>query len=200
MYHPDRHHHLAPSDTLSHAVRLERYRLVVAANDILGDPTKRRAYDLYGSGWAGKLGIDNHNRELDRAWRRRPGNASMNATWEDWERWYQERDGEKKEQRPLYMSNELFVAVICVLAIVGSMGQARRASTHGLNIVEMHDQKHEAIDNVMRQRQGALARLDRHERVESFLRQREGWAIASSMSVHAEQPYHQEKQSSDRAP
>ncbi|RYP50138.1 hypothetical protein DL768_004255 [Monosporascus sp. mg162] len=155
---------------------------LIAANDILCDPAKRRAYDLYGAGWAGKLGMENNMREADRAWRKQPGNASMNATWEDWERWYEERNGEKKKQSPLYMSNELFVAVLCAIAIFGSMGQARRASAQSMNLIEMRDQKHEAISHDMRQRQGELAGLDRQERVENFLRQREGWAFASSMS------------------
>lgn len=192
IYHPDRHRHHARSDALSHVVRLERYRLIVAANDILCDPTKRRAYDLYGTGWGSKLGLDNYNREADRAWRQRPGNASMNATWEDWERWYDERSGDKKQQRPVFMSNELFVGVLCTLVVIGSMGQARRASTSSMNIVEMRDQKHEAISHGMRQRQGELASLDRHGRVENFLRQREGWAFASSTNSHVE-PYHEGK-------
>ncbi|RYP08299.1 hypothetical protein DL765_008841 [Monosporascus sp. GIB2] len=182
--------HILRRDKLSHAVRLERYRLVIAANDILCDPGKRRAYDLYGAGWAGKLGMENNMREADRAWRKQPGNASMNATWEDWERWYEERNGEKRKQSPLYMSNELFVAVLCAIAIFGSMGQARRASTQSMNLIEMRDQKHEAISHDMRQRQGELASLDRQERVENFLRQREGWALASSMSNQTEPPHH----------
>lgn len=196
IYHPDRHQHHAPNDALSHAVRLERYRLIVAANDILCDPARRRAYDLYGTGWAGKLGLDNLNREADRSWRKRPGNPSMNATWEDWERWYDEQDGgdgRKKKQRPVYMSNELFVGVLCAFVIIGSMGQARRATTNGLNVVEMHEKKHAAVSRDMRQRQGDLARLDRHGRVENFLHQREGWALASPPSRNPTKSYHQDK-------
>ena len=182
LYHPDRHHHYASHDPLAHAVRLERYRLVVTANDILSDPTKRRAYDLYGAGWGGKLGMDNLSREADRDWRKRPGNASMNATWEDWERWYEERDGKKQKQNPVYMSNELFVVVLSFVVVVGSMGQARRASSNTMNLVEMQEQRHESISHDMRQRQSHLASLDRHGRVENFLRQREGWALVSPTS------------------
>src|SRR6187402_3852458 len=35
LYHPDRHDHDTISHSLSYATKLERYRLVVAANDIL---------------------------------------------------------------------------------------------------------------------------------------------------------------------
>ena len=186
IYHPDRHYHLSPRDTsLSHAVRLERYRLVVAANDILSDPTKRRAYDLYGAGWAGKLGMESLTREAERSWRKRPGNASMNATWEDWERWYEERDGRRKRQEPVYMSNEVFVVVLCFIAIVGSMGKAKRVKKNSMNLVEMREQQDEVISHGMQQRQTSLSSLNREERVENFLRQRDGWALVSATSNHA---------------
>ncbi|CAJ2509638.1 Uu.00g146640.m01.CDS01 [Anthostomella pinea] len=181
VYHPDRHR-ISTGPLVSQTVRLERYRLVVSANEILSDPVKRRAYDLYGAGWGGKLSMDNARRATDKSWRDEPGNPSMNATWEDWERWYGEREGAKKKQHPLYMSNELFVGVLCAFVLVGSLGQARRASTNTMNIVEMREQKHAAISQDMRNRQGQQAVLNRHERVESFLRQRDGWDVASSVS------------------
>ncbi|KAK8043773.1 hypothetical protein PG994_012611 [Apiospora phragmitis] len=178
IYHPDRHIQTGKADSLTHAVRLERYRLVVAANQILSDPTRKRAYDMYGAGWGSKLSMDNSAyREADRSWRNEPGNPSMNATWEDWERWYGERDGEKAKQQTVFMSNEMFVVVLCAFVIAGSMGQAKRATKSSLDVVEMHEQKHEAISHEIRKRQTAQFGLSRHERVESFLRQREGWNI-----------------------
>ncbi|KAI1497997.1 hypothetical protein F5X99DRAFT_343877 [Biscogniauxia marginata] len=181
IYHPDRHR-LNSGPLLSHSARLERYRLVVAANEILSDPVKRRAYDLYKAGWGDRRSMESSYRAADKAWREAPGNASMNATWEDWERWYDERNGENKKQQPVYMSNELFVGVLCAFVVIGSMGQARRASNNSMNLVEMSDQKHEAISQKMRQRHHEQAPLNRHERVENFLRQRDGWQLASSMS------------------
>ncbi|KAI1207919.1 uncharacterized protein F4807DRAFT_433734 [Annulohypoxylon truncatum] len=179
LYHPDRHHHTY-HHSLSHTTRLERYRLIVAANQILSDPTKRRAYDLYGSGWGGVQSMENLYRAADKSWRDMPGNASMNATWEDWERWYQERDGKKEEQQPVYMSNSLFASVLCMFVIVGSVGQARRASSNSMNLVEMKDEQHAAIRRDMRKRQLDQTRLSRQERIDNFLRQREGWELASS--------------------
>ncbi|KAI1378140.1 hypothetical protein F4677DRAFT_414510 [Hypoxylon crocopeplum] len=185
IYHPDRHRH-AISNPLSHAIRLERYRLVVAANQILSDPTRRRAYDLYGAGWGGQRSMENTYRAADKSWRDVPGNPSMNATWEDWERWYHERDGGKKEQQhPVFMSNQLFAGVLCLFVIVGSLGQARRATTNTMSIVETRDQNHAAISLDMRKRQSEQAVLNRNERVANFLRQRDGWAIASSPHSHA---------------
>ncbi|KAF3060065.1 J domain-containing protein 1 [Daldinia childiae] len=179
LYHPDRHHHV-PTHRLSHSARLERYRLVVAANQILSDPSKRRAYDLYGAGWGGMRNMENLYRSADRSWRDVPGNPSMNATWEDWERWYNERDGKKEKQSPVYMSNQLFAGVLCIFVVIGSVGQARRANSNTTNLVEMREQSHAIISHDMRQRQTEQATLNRHERVENFLRQREGWALAAT--------------------
>ncbi|KAI0506509.1 hypothetical protein F5B22DRAFT_445316 [Xylaria bambusicola] len=171
IYHPDRNYAAADSP-IPLAVRLERYRLVVAANEILSDDAKRRAYDLYGAGWRGNRTLESLYREADRSWRNEPGNASRNATWEDWERWRCERNGEKPPQTPVYMSNELFVIVLCAFVILGSYAQAQRVTNHTVNIVELRDQKHAAISDDLRRRQDQQSPLNRHERVENFLRQR----------------------------
>jgi curved DNA-binding protein CbpA len=181
IYHPDRHRTTTDSP-ISHAVRLERYRLVVAANEILSSPNKRRAYDLHGAGWDGNSTLQSLYQEADRSWRNEPGNASRNATWEDWERWHRERNGDKQPQTRVFMSNELFVVVLCSFVVLGSLTQARRANTATMNIVEMRDQKHAAISGDLKRRQDEKAPLNRHERVESFLRQRDSWNLVSSVN------------------
>jgi len=180
IYHPDTQHQGSPDTSVSNAVRLERYRLIVAANTILSDPAKRRSYDRFGLGWDGPAGIDAaaDGATSRRSWRSEPGNASMNATWEDWERWYAERDGRVyAKQQPLYMSNGMFVVVLCLLVMVGSVGQARRASASTMTLVEAREQNHLAINDGIRRRQVDQATLNRHERVEHFLRQRDGWRL-----------------------
>ncbi|RAK98509.1 J domain-containing protein [Aspergillus ibericus CBS 121593] len=52
LYHPDRYQ-TVPSD-LSPTIREHRYRLVVAAHELLSNPQKRLAYDRYGVGWRGQ--------------------------------------------------------------------------------------------------------------------------------------------------
>lgn len=181
LYHPDRHHHTAHQG-LAHATKLERYRLVIAANHILCDPAKRRAYDLYGAGWGGKDDMHNDYRAAERSWRQQPGSAANNATWEDWEQWYQQRDGKKQE--PLYMSNGGFVVVIVMFVLIGGWGQATRAGSHSLYIVEMEDKKQNHISAEMKKRQNESSMLTREGRVESFLRQREGWGYESAGVGH----------------
>ncbi|KAL2257271.1 hypothetical protein VTK26DRAFT_408 [Humicola hyalothermophila] len=168
LYHPDLHHN-SPDDGLSHLTKLERYRLVVAANDIISNPQKRRMYDLYGLGWDDH----SHHGAVDRAWRHQPGNASMNATWEDWERWYQERDGTGGKQELNFASNGVFMGIVGLFLIIGAWSQVTRAGTHSLTLLEMRDQEHMAISRELRRRHAATAEMSREGRIQNFLRQRE---------------------------
>lgn len=172
LYHPDRHRHTLDDGT-PHLTKLERYRLVVAANSILSDPERRRLYDRYGAGWGGESEMHNRYRTADRTWRQEPGNASMNATWEDWEKWYQEQDGKKQE--PLFVSNGGFVGIVVVLALIGGWGHISRAGRHSADLLDMRDQQHASISRQIQQRQNLYASLSKEARVQHFLKQREGW-------------------------
>lgn len=183
LYHPDRHDHDAFDGGLSDATKLERYRLVVAANDILSDSVKRSAYDCYGAGWNGAPDVVQPRDPADsaadwgnyggRGWSGGPGGPSQNATWEDWERWYQ-RDA-KGPQEPTYVSNSAFVGLIVTFALVGGIGQATRAGNSAINFVEKRDNLHKNIskDLVRRRKETTTAYGSREERIESFLRQRD---------------------------
>jgi len=170
MYHPDRHHHTS-HDGVPHLTKLDRYRLVVSANDLLSDPERRRQYDLCGAGWGSD--VRTRLRSADRAWHQEPGNASMNATWEDWERWRQERDGVK--QAPLFMSNAMFASLVVVFVLIGGWSEVTRAGRHSAGILQMKDQQHSAISQQLRERESKVVGLTKEDRVERFLRQRESW-------------------------
>jgi hypothetical protein len=97
----------------------------------------------------------------------------MNGTWEDWERWHSQRDGKKQE--PVYMSNGGFVVVIVLAMLIGSFGQATRAGSSSAALVDMRDQKDNAIGQDMRRKHIQSMGLSRRDRVQSFLKQRESW-------------------------
>lgn len=174
LYHPDRHHHTS-GDGIPHVTKLERYRLVVAANEILSDPQKRRLYDLYGLGWDNEADPDlrARHRTADRTWRQEPGNASMNATWEDWEQWRRQWEGNGEKQEPIFTSNGGFAGIVVLCLLVASWGQVTRAGTKSMTLHSLQDERQAAISRDMQRRQSEMAGMDRERRVESFLRQRE---------------------------
>ena len=182
LYHPDRHD---PDEIcgLSYATKLERYRLVVAANDILSNPVKRGAYDIYGAGWNGQPDVLGPRDSSDpsatwgsysgRGWGGGPSGPSQNATWEDWEKWYQ-RDG-SGPQEPRYVSNAAFVGLILTFAVLGGIGQATRAGNYSMSILEQRDALHGNIskDLMRRRKETTSAYGSREERIHSFLKQRD---------------------------
>ncbi|KAJ4398222.1 J domain-containing protein 1 [Neurospora sp. IMI 360204] len=177
LYHPDRHPHPGLRD-IPHPTKLERYRLVVAANDILSNTQKRRMYDLYDFGWSNHPDLRNDDvRSTHNAWHRRPGNASMNATWEDWEQWRNEQEsgGTGQQQKPIFVSNGAFVVIVSFFVVIGSWQHATHGVQSGVALVDAHEQTNAAINKELRQRYGETAGLGREARVDNFLKQRNGW-------------------------
>ena len=182
LYHPDRHD---PDDCngLPYATKLERYRLVVAANDILSDPVKRGAYDIYGAGWNGQPDVLRPRGSSDpsttwggysgRGWGGGPSGPSQNATWEDWEKWYQHEG--KGPQEPRYVSNAAFVGLILTFAALGGMTQATRAGNYSISFLEHRDALHRNVSkDLMRRRKEAMdAYGSREGRIHNFLKQRD---------------------------
>ncbi|OAA73570.1 Heat shock protein DnaJ [Cordyceps fumosorosea ARSEF 2679] len=181
LYHPD----TTPpptSSSLSPSVRTERYRLVVAANDLLSDPSRRQLYDLHGAGWASPYDDENHLRRRDRDWRHQPGNAARNATWEDWEAWHEEQrwrqrhPGAAPPPGPVYMSNGLFAALVVAMCLVGALAQKNRALAVGEQYVEFAEDRNADIGRAVRRSASAAAGRSREERIDSFVRERENVA------------------------
>lgn len=170
LYHPDRHHHTATAHpTLSPAARTERYRLIVLANDILSDPSKRSAYDAHGLGWA--LGRPVLTHESYRKWRTDKGSAARNATWEDWEDWHATQRGEK--QRPVYMSHGTFLLLLTMAAAAGIYGQVNRAEAMAQSRVKLMDLRQDETIMGLDRRASAAAGMGKAQRVEWFIRDRE---------------------------
>ncbi|RDL31930.1 Chaperone J-domain-containing protein [Venustampulla echinocandica] len=176
MYHPDRHHHNSP-DGLSYATKIERYRLTIAANDILSDPVKRGAYDCYGAGWNGQPNVVRDPSESwsnnGKGWGDDGRGPSQNATWEDWENWYK-RDGEGP-QEPTYVSNGAFVGLIVIFAAIGGIGQFTRVGNYSSTVLERRDALHDHVSkDLMRRRRDTTNDYGhREQRIHSFLRQRD---------------------------
>ena len=112
------------------SLRMQRYRIVVAAHEILSDPAKRDAYDKYGLGWHQRSELfaiksgENRNGQSARYARQRGSDESVfrNATWEDWERWHQRND--PNGSRASTVSHGTFASFLVLLSIFVGTAQA----------------------------------------------------------------------------
>ncbi|KAI9788089.1 MAG: hypothetical protein M1816_007221 [Peltula sp. TS41687] len=195
IYHPDRIRNNDASSgvrRLSQTVRVERYRLVIAANDILSDPVKRNAYDRCGAGWNGQPETKTHRSgggEYDfrhhawsspgyEAWKNGADDWSPhhNATWEDWERWYSYRAGKRwGKQQPVFAANGAFISTVVVLGVLGGVVEAMRWGNHSASYLEQRDRVNdEASQDLRRRRNEAVMRPGRRdESIQKFLRVRD---------------------------
>lgn len=181
LYHPDRHscqHSSSDSKSLLPHVRVERYRLVVAANDILSDPTKRRAYDECGAGWGGCPNIDTSeyawNSRKDYRWSGFETNSSpaRNATWEDWEKWYE--NGNRQKQAPVFFSNKDFLCLLFCAMVLGAIGQATRLEDRSKSISDRVEAVYDSCNrNIQHRRKTSHSSESRQERVQDFLETRD---------------------------
>lgn len=124
LYHPDRSCNHPACRHLSAHDRAHRYRLIVAAHEILSDPIKRVEYDRHGLGWHTRTELFGHQAEAN--WRRRRPRPDIsiyrNATWEDWQEYYARRDGMETETPTVPHST--FVSFIAILALIIGITQA----------------------------------------------------------------------------
>ena len=195
LYHPDRHGHdnrSSGNPPLPHTVMVDRYRLVVAANDILSHPAKRKAYDECGAGWNGRpearFRRDQWSYDSDGHWTGFEDNNTSpfrNATWEDWEKWYQRNDkGKKQPQEPVYFSNGGFLSLIAIVACLGGIGQATRIGDHKVSYLKQMESVHaDCSHDAQRRMEQAQGYGNRDTRVESFLKTRKQTGIPVPDSV-----------------
>jgi len=165
------------TSSLSRIVKMERYRLVVSAHEILSDPARRSAYDAAEAGWNGRpvhgapkyhWGQNNETR-----WTGFDTNDSpfRNATWEDWEKWYM-RDNVKQE--PVYFSNGSFLMLVITVVFLGGFGQSIRVGDYSNIFQRQVEMVHDDASKVLRIRKTESTGFgNRGERLQGFLRFRD---------------------------
>ncbi|KAM0447742.1 hypothetical protein ACHAPV_009647 [Trichoderma viride] len=187
LYHPDTHDHQgnssaampsasssSPSSShisqLPHATRLERYHMIVAANELLSNSSKRRMYDAYGLGWSHGDGVTTL-RDIDRNWRHQQGTAANNATWEDWEHWRDAQAGKAGE--PVFMSHEAFATIVVIFCLVGAIAQTNRAENSSDVYAGWVADQNNNVGRRLQRNEVMVAGLNKDQRVDHFLRERE---------------------------
>lgn len=179
IYHPDRHDHPSTKDhsSIPAQIRLDRYRLVVSAHVLLSDPSKRRAYDLYGAGWTGaKSAFQTPDFTMSPEAR----DACMhNATWQDWENWYDRfnppKPGEppRKPQAPVFLSNTAFISIVGIMAALAGVGQATRMQSSSKEYIFMVDEASNRAKGEMVRLQETKDGWTREQRIDHFVKDRE---------------------------
>ncbi|KAF2211920.1 hypothetical protein CERZMDRAFT_106229 [Cercospora zeae-maydis SCOH1-5] len=198
LYHPDLQVNSVGSTRgnleVSNASKMERYRLIVAAHTILSDPVKRSAYDRFGAGWNGKAEVGDRTTwaqpspfhpagPFSQSWHDPSDPVWQNATWEDWER-YHDNKAYPMKKAPVYMKNSYFLAVVVALAIMGSSLNLQRAQDNGTYIVEARDMVHDQASKNLRQVRKEMQGLsNRQDRIDFFMRQREA-SMGGSVGDH----------------
>ncbi|KAL2412539.1 hypothetical protein ABEF91_000558 [Exophiala dermatitidis] len=181
IYHPDTN----VCEGISHRERLERYRLVVQAHEILSDPAKRRAYDASGAGW-GSTRVANANRR-SRGFSNGHGknygfgpdddsSIFRNATWEDWERWYRRHDNPNKQAYSgTYVHQNTFASIVILLAVISGVFQATRAGQYSGQLEEKVKAYNEKTTQFLASRQEHYQehQLDVEGRIKHFLAKRD---------------------------
>ncbi|KAJ5094089.1 hypothetical protein N7456_009950 [Penicillium angulare] len=161
LYHPD-----LRSNDITPEIRLQRYKIVVAAHEILSDPIKRAAYDKFGTGWshsvrpdpmAGPFGPDM--------------NIYANGTWEDWERWNNRHNGKQQH----IVDHRTFTRLVILLTLFGG---AMQASWIGQLNTGYEERLREVSEDSMRflsgRRQSTVSQMPSNDaRVQSFLIRRD---------------------------
>ena len=189
LYHPDRSND--PYDEMPQAVKIERYRLIVAANKILSDPVKRTAYDRFGAGWNGRAelgdiqqatsatGNSSKTGPFSPNWTQPNDPIWQNATWEDWEKFYAKRAREEgggtstEQQGTYYMNNSKFILLVAVLALIGSTANYTRMENAGTYFIHQRDLVHDRSAKDLRRVKQEAAGGSREERIQLFVRNRE---------------------------
>ena len=182
VYHPDRNlseQNKSEINSLSSDVRIERYRLVVAANDILSDPAKRSAYDRYGLGW--EKHTEAASPKYSPAYRHRyrtrwagfdtDDSPMRNATWEDWERWNHRQN--RGKQDPMYFANGALLSMIVVIAsLVASLQIKQVGDVSFASLGQVEAMTRECHKNIQSRRSTSRELKNPNDRLQRFLESR----------------------------
>jgi len=210
IYHPDTKCddiHAANQDRhiLPQAIRLERYRLIVAANVILSDPVKRRAYDRFGAGWETHRNdkssrVQNGMRPgpFSTSWadqQRQSGpNIWANATWEDWERWREchDNDGNNRQslQHPVYVRNSAFASLIVAAVLISSSWTLTKAEAEGERFLAARDAVHDQSSKDLNRVKQFTQDRAKDERIEWFVRNRQAIQYGTGVEEIREEKIH----------
>jgi len=175
LYHPDMRD-ASVERTISHAVRLERYRLVIAAHDILSDPQRRQLYERHHIGWSSS---------------QRPATSQSASSWD--RPTHHTESPSPMRQKPIYTSNAAFAMLLLALAMVGAVLQVKRLRSNRKRQRRLQIVLQDAILEELQTWASILGGQSRDDRIMAFLARRHGvpeqlqrWGSAYAPHLHGE--------------
>lgn len=176
LYHPDLlavNHQRDPE--LPHAVVNERYRLVIEANKILGNPERKLLYERYGIGWASS-----------QTQYRPPPHSSRdpatNVGYKD-RAYTSHHGGPSGRQSPIFASNAAVAIVIVAMAMAGAIMQLERARQAQWDLKRRDVALQEAIARDLQDMADRLQGKPRDLRILEFLARRELSNLSAQKAV-----------------
>jgi hypothetical protein len=109
-----------------------------------------------------------------------------NATWEDWERWYEQfrpesaaaGNARRRKQRTVFLSNGAFVSLVAIAAALGGVAQGTRVDGHRKTVSQIREEMHENASAEFRRVKEEARGTSKDQRIEHFLRSRDPDAYA----------------------
>lgn len=172
IYHPDRpcNEHPLCRD-ISPEVQIQRYRIVVAAHEILSNPDRRAAYDQFGTGWSHQAKRYNTVAEATAEWGPYGPTIYANATWEDWERW----SNRHQEKQQNVVDHRTFTRLVILLTLFGGAVQASWVSQLNNGYEQrLRDVSEDSMRFLIGRREHTIQQMASNDaRVQSFLIRRD---------------------------
>lgn len=175
IYHPDASYSELETKHLSPAVRLERYRLIVAAHNLLSDPRKRHGYESHNLGWIYPSSSTTQTPMKSDEWSNSSTQDSSHSPLSP------------LSQQPIYTSNAAFALMLVTLSMLGAVLQYRRMARTRREAKRLEVLLSDALQEEIRAWASILQGQSRDDRILAFLARRHGvpqqlrdWEIAHS--------------------
>ncbi|OAQ63601.1 Hsp40 co-chaperone Jid1 [Pochonia chlamydosporia 170] len=162
LYHPDLSGADSRASNIPELVRLERYRLVIAAHNLLSDPRSRRLYESSNQDWCSPKNSWNseachHSRSHSQ------GHETQSSS-----------SPSPMRQRPIYTSNVTFAMLLFALSMLGAALQMKRLASSRRDGKTLEVFLQEAIQEEVQAWASVLQGQSKDDRILAFLARRHG--------------------------